>query len=190
MQPLPAVYIVISGLPASGKSSLASQLQASLGLPLLDKDTILEPLNVAFRATNAEQRRHVSSSADQVFVAVAKQLGMGVLCTFWNHPASTTTPGTDTQWLRTSAAQIIEVYCHCPAETAFERIQIRQQKQGSQDSNRANLGYDLLSEYKIEASLGPVNIGKVITVKTDQPIKIEVLTQQIVDLIDIKESIL
>ena len=110
MLPLPAVYIVVSGLPASGKSSLANQLQASLGLPLLDKDTILEPLNLAFRATNAEQRRHVSTSADQVFVAVAKQLGMGVLCTFWNHPASTTTPGTDTQWLRTSAAQIIEVY--------------------------------------------------------------------------------
>ncbi|HIG36151.1 MAG TPA: ATP-binding protein [Oceanospirillaceae bacterium] len=189
MQPSPPIYILISGLPASGKSTLANQLQASLGLSLLDKDTILEQLYVAFRSTNAEQRRHVSSSADQVFVAIAKQLGRGILCTFWDHPASTTTPGTDTQWLRTSAAQVIEVYCHCPAETAFERIQIRQQKQGAQDNNRANLGYDLLSEYKIEASLGPLNLGKLITVKTDQPVKLELLTQQIIDLINTKESI-
>jgi len=177
-------YILVTGLPASGKSTLAKQLQDNLDLPLMDKDTILDEMNIAFRTTNVEQRRHVSSAADQVFVAVAKQLGRGVLCTFWNHPASTTTPGTDALWLRTHTNRVIEVYCHCPAEISYERIQIRQQKKGTSESNRENLGYNLLSEYKIEASLGPLNLGQLIIVKTDQPVKIESLVSQIHTLLE------
>jgi len=37
-------FIVVSGLPASGKSTLARRLAPALGLPLLDKDEILERL--------------------------------------------------------------------------------------------------------------------------------------------------
>jgi len=158
-----------------------------LGLPLLDKDTILDSLNANFRTTNAEQRRHVSTGADDVFVAVAEKMGQGVLCTFWNHPASTTTPGTDTQWLHTSSAKVIEIYCHCPAQVAYDRIQIRQQKLGKPNNSRPNLGYDLLSEYKVEADLGPLKLGDldhVITVKTDQPVNVDRIVQQIETLIN------
>ena len=59
----------------------------------------------------------------------------------------------------------------------------RQQKQGTSESNRTNLGYDLLSEYKAEASLGPLNLGQLIIVKTDQPVKIELLISQIQTLL-------
>ena len=183
MESQPPYYILVSGLPASGKSTLAKQLQDKLDWPMMDKDTILEAMNVASRATSAEQRRQISSTADQVFVALAKQLGCGILCTFWNHPASTTTPGTDALWLRTHSSRVIEIYCHCPAETSYERIQIRQQKQGTSEANRTNLGYDLLSEYKAEASLGPLNLGQLIIVKTDQPVKIELLISQIQTLL-------
>ena len=37
-------FIVVSGLPGSGKSTLGQQLATALGLPFLDKDTILERL--------------------------------------------------------------------------------------------------------------------------------------------------
>jgi ABC-type proline/glycine betaine transport system ATPase subunit len=38
------VYVVISGVLGSGKSTLARRLAPLLGLPLIDKDDILESL--------------------------------------------------------------------------------------------------------------------------------------------------
>lgn len=39
-----AVFVVVSGPPASGKSTLAPVLATELGLPLLAKDTIKDAL--------------------------------------------------------------------------------------------------------------------------------------------------
>ena len=36
--------MVVSGLPGSGKSALATGLSARLGLPVIDKDVVLEAL--------------------------------------------------------------------------------------------------------------------------------------------------
>jgi len=43
MRPAQA-YVVVSGLPGSGKSALATGLSARLGLPVIDKDVVLEAL--------------------------------------------------------------------------------------------------------------------------------------------------
>ncbi|WP_245771051.1 AAA family ATPase [Actinacidiphila guanduensis] len=39
-----SAFVVVSGLPASGKSTLARGLAGRLGLPLIEKDAILESL--------------------------------------------------------------------------------------------------------------------------------------------------
>lgn len=49
-------FIVISGIPASGKTTLASQLAPVLNLPLLDKDDILESLFDSLGIGDAEWR--------------------------------------------------------------------------------------------------------------------------------------
>jgi predicted kinase len=38
------VFVLVTGLPGSGKTSLATPLAAALGLPMLSKDTIKEAL--------------------------------------------------------------------------------------------------------------------------------------------------
>ncbi|SED18936.1 shikimate kinase [Streptomyces sp. TLI_105] len=35
-------FVIVSGLPASGKTTLGRRLATGLGLPLVDKDAILE----------------------------------------------------------------------------------------------------------------------------------------------------
>src|ERR1700754_1620515 len=53
-------FIVISGLPGSGKTTLGRHPALALGLPLLDKDAILERLFESKGVRDLEWRRALS----------------------------------------------------------------------------------------------------------------------------------
>ncbi len=79
--------ILVSGAPASGKSTLAGQLAADLGLPMLAKDLIKEALFDALGTPDLEGSRHLSVASYKVLYAVLDRLidgGAGVVvdCNF------------------------------------------------------------------------------------------------------------
>jgi adenylate kinase family enzyme len=65
-------FVVVSGLPGSGKSTLAHQLAPALGLPLLDKDTILEHLFESKGVGGIEWRRALSRESDLILQTEAR----------------------------------------------------------------------------------------------------------------------
>ena len=170
--------IVMSGLPASGKSTLAHQLQKALQLPLIDKDDILSPFNNHLNPSSIEQKRLLSSSADEVFITLAKKLNQGIICSFWHHPGSTNTPGTPADWLRLMPGKVLEIYCHCSAETAIERFTIRQQKAAIGEAVKP-MSAGAKAEYQIQVSLGPLDITDSISVDTEEPVNLQHLLPKI-----------
>src|SRR6185503_9635379 len=64
-------YVIVSGLPASGKSTLARRLAPLLSLPVLDKDDILEALFSSLGVGDAAWRAKLSRSADDTFARIA-----------------------------------------------------------------------------------------------------------------------
>ena len=58
---------MISGLPASGKSSLAHQLEQELDFSVIDRDDFLEGLLESAREFDAEFRSRSSREADVQF---------------------------------------------------------------------------------------------------------------------------
>lgn len=60
-------YVVVSGLPASEKTTLARAVAQSLGLPMLDKDDFLESLFEDAIVGSAQRRRELSQLADRAF---------------------------------------------------------------------------------------------------------------------------
>jgi len=73
--------VVITGLPGSGKTTLARELAARWQLPLIAKDLIKEPLLDALGAANAEQSRRLSDASFAVLFDVARELvAAGVSC--------------------------------------------------------------------------------------------------------------
>ena len=64
-------FVVISGLPGSGKTTLAWQLASLLDLPVSDKDSILEDLFDSKGVGDAAWRRILSRESDRILQAQA-----------------------------------------------------------------------------------------------------------------------
>ncbi len=72
-------YVIVSGLPASGKSTIGVRLARALGAPHLDKDDILDALFDSLGAGDGARRRELSRAADAVFIRLARSAPGAVL---------------------------------------------------------------------------------------------------------------
>ena len=113
------MYVLVTGPPASGKSTLAAALATELGVPLLAKDTIKAGLVEAFGANGPEQSRELGRAAVRALLAVARQNGHGVLDSVWIDRDRLVGELADLP------GQVVEVFCRCPRELLEERYAAR-----------------------------------------------------------------
>lgn len=66
--------LLITGLPGTGKTTLAQRLALRYGVPLLGKDLLKEPLLRVLGATSAAQSRRLSDASFAVLFAIAQEL--------------------------------------------------------------------------------------------------------------------
>ena len=131
-------FVVVSGLPASGKSTLARRLGPALNLPVIDKDDILERLFESRGTGDAARRRTLSRESDEILQQRAIAAADGaVLASFWRVPGMPSDTGTPTQWLSALSTHLVNVHCVCDAETAVDRFLRRQRHRGHLDETRS-----------------------------------------------------
>ena len=75
----PGWYVVVSGPPGSGKTTLAAALAPALGLPLIAKDTIKEALMAVLPVPDVVASRTIGTASVAAMLAVAAQAPGGVL---------------------------------------------------------------------------------------------------------------
>ena len=63
--------LVVSGLPASGKSTLGAALAERPGIPVVDKDAILKAQLETLGSPDLLERRWLSRASDEVLYALA-----------------------------------------------------------------------------------------------------------------------
>jgi hypothetical protein len=113
------LFVVVSGPPASGKSTLAPVLAHELGLPLIAKDTIKEALLSVIPVPDVDTSRQVGRGAVAAILAVAADSPVGAVIesNFYRSIAADS--------LRRLPGAVIEVFCRCDQAVAHARYRAR-----------------------------------------------------------------
>lgn len=157
-------YVVVSGLPGSGKSTVARRLAPLLKLPVIDKDDILERLFEARGIGDKAWRRSLSRESDEIFQKEACKTPGAVLVSFWHLPGMAPDSGTPTEWLAGLSNRIVNLHCTCALEIAVERCLQRNRHPGHLDVQASRA--EVMASIAAVSSMGYLEIGQRIEVDT------------------------
>lgn len=180
-------FVVVSGLPGSGKTTLSRKLAPALALTLLDKDDILETLFKTLGIGDADWRQRLSRASDEIFQRLASTSSGAVLTSFWRNPEISIHSGTPTDWITATSQRIVEVYCECVPEVAVMRFVNRTRHPGHLDS--AKRIEDLLSSFQTLAATGPLGVGKLLRVDTSNEVNFDPVISAVKSLLKIENTL-
>ena len=164
------LFVVMTGLPGSGKTTLGRAVAARLGLGLLDKDTMLEALFDTLGCDGLPARRQLSRAADAVLRATAEACPGAVLVSFWRR-AGSDEGGTDAGWLAGLPGRVVEVHCRCPVEVALARFRARARHPGHHDGLRSEAA--LRAQFEAVAARGALGGFDLVEVDCSVPWDLE-----------------
>jgi len=166
----PQVFIIVSGIPASGKSTLGRKLAAALQLPCYDKDDILERLFDGEGIGDAAWRRQLSRQSDEELVRQAMASTGAVVISFWRTEKTGKESGTPVEWIRNLPGRIYEIHCVCDPLVTAGRFKARRRHAGHLDNGRPTADPE---EFRFLASAGPLGLGELRVVDTSGAYDIE-----------------
>lgn len=158
--------VVVSGLPAAGKTSLAKQLRDALGLALLSLDTLKEALVDGLGPAAPVDRFAVRTAAREATVRLAEDNPRGCVIDIWINPVRDDSGFADT--LRgIEGARFAEVVCRVPVEVAVERYAQRRRHPAHLPMDQATMDRVLEAAPRI----GPLGLGPHLDVDTSTPVE-------------------
>lgn len=173
-------FVLVSGLPAGGKSTIAHAVASFLDLPVIDKDDILERLFDEKGLGDLAWRRQLSRDSDIAFQAEATAAADGaVLTSFWHVPGMPATSGTPVDWVFALSPLVIELRCMCPASIAANRFLSRKRHPGHLDATRDP--DEVRATFEALASLNTLGIADIVEVDTTRPLSAAIVASDLED---------
>lgn len=99
-EPTPHLFVIVSGIPASGKTTLGKALAQKLSLPHLDKDEILEASFEREGTGDVAWRKKLSRASDETLERLAVDSSGAVVTSFWRTANTDVGSGTPVDWLQ------------------------------------------------------------------------------------------
>jgi predicted kinase len=154
--------VLVTGPPASGKTTLARPLAHHLGLPLLGKDTIKEALFDTLGTGDRAWSRRLGAASYTVLLALAGELPAAVLdANFYPDHG----PG-----LLQACQRPIEVFCGCSAAEIERRFT---QRAPTRHPGHVDHVLDAQLKAALDGGMGPLGLGgPVLEVDTSGPVDV------------------
>ena len=111
------MYVVVTGPPGSGKSTLSRELARLLDLPLLAKDDYKQAALDHEPAETVEDSRVTGRKAVQAMLSAARVAKQGVLDSVWVDRPGALSQIADLQ----AVGEVVEVFCRCDVDTMRRR---------------------------------------------------------------------
>ena len=165
------LFVVISGAPGAGKTTLARPLAVALDLPLIEKDTIKEALGDVLGAQDMAASKRLGAATMEVMYGLARLNRGAVLESAWERALALP---------KLAALQpIVEVFCDVPPEVAQARYKAR-------TGTRHPVHFDAEQGDNLQGWIDrhPQVIDggwPVIRVDTTRPVDVDALAKQILD---------
>ncbi|MDR3375905.1 MAG: AAA family ATPase [Ancalomicrobiaceae bacterium] len=158
--------ILVNGVPASGKSTVASIIARRLNLPILTLDTVKEAFFDHLGVGDRDYSRLLGRASYQAIFATIAGFpdGLGAIIDAWHKfvPLEVL----EGHLKRAAARPVIEVWCHAPPEIVAERYRARAafRSKGHPPASYA----DELAVLAARAT--PLGIAPIIDVTTDRDV--------------------
>lgn len=161
--------ILVNGVPASGKSTVARAVSVALGSPLLTLDTVKDPLFTHFGTGDREHNRRLGrASYEIIFAAIAD----------WPDPATVVIDAwfgfqpadvLDRHLLTAGIGRTAELWCHAPATVVAARYEARI---GTRSAGHPGPEY-LPELIALHARAAPIGRGPCLDIDTTQPLALD-----------------
>ena len=158
--------VVISGPPASGKTTLAGPLATELGWPLLSKDLIKETLYDELGTPRTRRRsKQIGRASFEVLYALLDHMPHAIIETYWH-------PEVSGPHLRAMKRPLLEVFCRCDRETRLGRLGVRDRHPGHLEG-RLNLIPKVAKRRMFLGHEEPLHLGgPLLELDADHPIDV------------------
>jgi len=167
------LLVVVTGMPAAGKTTLAGSLSHALALPLIERDKIKERLYDTLGIGDLEWSSRLGSTAFTLlfdFARVLIESGDPVIleANFFR--------GTEPQFLALPEHRVIQIHCDAPLDILVARYTNRPRHAGHHDAEKEQ---QLAPRFRSGAH-EPLNLpGDLISVNTAEHVDLEAIVKRV-----------
>ena len=167
------LLVVVTGMPSSGKTTVAEGLASRLQLPLIAKDEIKESLYESLEAEDVAASSQLGAAAYALIFALARRMlasgaSLIVEANFFRDQ--------DSEFASLPEHWTVQLHCHAPLAILLDRYANRSRHAGHRDSEKIK---GLPARFESGAHSPLALDGELIQIDTTEPVNLDALAERI-----------